>query len=127
VDQLTYVALPLLFALLIAAAVQLDLRDAPSLLRTKPMVLLGQWSYALYLVHATVIYFLIETVGVRPFGDINVVWLLGVTAVSVAASAVLYMAFEHPVEQRLRDLQKRWLARREARVPEAEMAGSPGA
>lgn len=127
VAQATYVALPVLFALLIAAAAQLDLRDAPSLLRSRPMVLLGQWSYALYLVHATVIYALIEWVGVRPSGTINVLWLLAVTAVSVAASAILYSAFEHPVEQRLRGFQKRWLARRAHRVPEAGMAGSPGA
>ena len=42
----------------------------------KPMVMLGQWSYALYLVHAAIIYALIEWIGVRPFGDVNVLWFV---------------------------------------------------
>jgi peptidoglycan/LPS O-acetylase OafA/YrhL len=119
-SQLTYVALPLLFALLIAAAAQLDFDGARSWLRSKPMVLLGQWSYALYLVHATIVYALIELIGVREYhATLNVGWLVLVTALCVAASAGLYSFLEHPVEQRLRGWQKRWLARREtpAAVP----------
>lgn len=113
-SQLTYVALPLLFALLIAAAAQLDFDGARSWLRSKPMVLLGQWSYALYLVHATIVYALIELIGVREYhATLNVGWLVLVTALCIAASAALYTFLEHPVEQRLRGWQKRWLARRE--------------
>ena len=64
--NLSYVVLPLLFASVIASVAQLDCDGARSVLRTKPMVLLGQWSYALYLVHATIIYFLLASTATRP-------------------------------------------------------------
>lgn len=115
--QATYVVLPLLYALLIASAAQMDLRSAQSWLSSRPLVLLGQWSYALYLVHATIIYALIEWIGVRTYSYVNVFWFLGVSAVCIAASAALYTLLEHPVEQRLRAWQKEWLA---SRAPSAE-------
>jgi peptidoglycan/LPS O-acetylase OafA/YrhL len=77
------------------------------------MVWLGQWSYALYLIHATIIYALIEWIGPRSTSVANVGWLGVVTVVCVAASAALYYAVEHPVEQYLRNLQSR-----RTRVPE---------
>lgn len=117
VSQATYVVLPVLYGCIIAAAAQLDFDAARSWLRLKPMVLLGQWSYALYLVHATIVYALIEAIGVRSYSPLaNVIWLGIVTAMAVAASAVLYTIVEHPVERRLREIQKRWLARRSAAV-----------
>jgi peptidoglycan/LPS O-acetylase OafA/YrhL len=89
------------------------------------MVLLGQWSYALYLVHATIVYALIDSIGVRSYSAVrNVAWLGIVTALAVAASAALYTVVEHPVEQRLRNWQKRWLARRAA-VQAAAAPSSP--
>ncbi len=121
--QATYVVLPLLYALLIAAAAQLDLRGRQSWLRSRPLVLLGQWSYALYLIHATIIYALIEWVGVRPYSAVNVVWFALVSALAIGCSALLYTLIEHPLEQRLRSWQRRWLAGRAARRPEA-VAGS---
>jgi peptidoglycan/LPS O-acetylase OafA/YrhL len=125
VSQGTYVVLPLLYACVIAAAAQLDFDAARSWLRTKPMVLLGQWSYALYLVHATIVYALIDSIGVRSYSAVrNVAWLGIVTALAVAASAALYTVVEHPVEQRLRNWQKRWLARRAA-VQAAAAPSSP--
>ncbi len=124
----TYVVLPLLFATLIAATAQLDFDGARSLLRSKAMVLLGQWSYALYLIHAAIIYALIEWIGVRPFGNVNVLWFVLVSALCVAASGVLYHVIEHPVEQWLRAIQRRWIARRSAKVAAgvSEPAPSPG-
>lgn len=124
--QATYVVLPVLFAALIAAAAQLDLDDARSWLRAKPMVLLGQWSYALYLVHATIIYALADWIGVRPYGYVNVVWFLLVSALAIGASALLYTLIEHPIEQRLRGWQKRWLSRRAAVAAEPVTAASAG-
>lgn len=113
VSQATYVVLPVLYAGVIGAAAQLDFDDARSWLRTRPMVLLGQWSYALYLVHATIIYALINWIGVRAYSPVkNVAWFGVVTLLAVGASAVLYTVVEHPVEQRLRQFQKRWLARK---------------
>ena len=126
VAQATYVTLPVLYAAVIAAAAQLDFDGARSWLRTRPMVLLGQWSYALYLVHATIIYALIDSIGVRGYSPVgNVAWLVVVTVLAVAASAALYTVIEHPVEQRLRQFQKRWLARRAA-VPGAASPAFPG-
>lgn len=126
VSQATYVVLPVLYAGVIAAAAQLDFDGARSWLRTKPMVLLGQWSYALYLVHATIIYALIDSIGVRGYSPVkNMLWLGIVTALAVAASAALYTIVEHPVEQRLRQFQKRWLARR-AGAPATASAAAPG-
>lgn len=126
VAQATYVALPVLYAAVIAAVAQLDFDGARSWLRTRPMVLLGQWSYALYLVHATIIYALIDSIGVRGYSPVgNVAWLVVVTVLAVAASAALYTVIEHPVEQRLRQFQKRWLARRAA-APGAASPAFPG-
>lgn len=107
VAYLDYALLPALYGLVIIAAAQLDLRGLPSLLRSKVMVLLGQWSYALYLVHATFIYALVEWIGPRSTSVLNVGWLVAVTVVCVAASAALYHLLEHPVEQYLRNLQRR--------------------
>ena len=108
IAALHYALLPLLFAMLIAAAAQRDIAGVPSLLRSQPMVWLGQWSYALYLVHASIIYALINAIGVRSYSPLlNVVWLGGITVVCVAASAALYYVIEHPLENRLRRLQQR--------------------
>ena len=114
--NLTYVVLPVLYAALIAAAAQLDFDGARSVLRSKPMVLLGQWSYALYLIHASVIYVLLDRYGFQPYDAVeNTLWFGLVTVISIAASAALYTVVEHPVEQRLRQLQRTWIARREGR------------
>lgn len=124
--NLTYVALPVLYALLIAAAAQLDFDGARSALRSKPMVLLGQWSYALYLVHATIIYFLLEQYGFRTYNAFaNVLWFALVTAISVVASAALYTVVEHPLEQRLRNLQRAWIAGREQSSSPAAARATP--
>lgn len=126
VSQATYVFLPVLYGCVIAGAAQLDFDSARSWLRARPMVLLGQWSYALYLVHATIIYALLNRIGVRDYSPVkNVAWLGLVTLLAVAASAVLYTVIEHPVEHRLRQFQKRWLARR-ASAPPAASAAVPG-
>jgi peptidoglycan/LPS O-acetylase OafA/YrhL len=107
VADLSYVALPLLYGLIIAAAAQRDLAGKRSLLAAKPLVVLGQWSYALYLVHATIIYALIYWLGARPYGWTNVLWLGAVSAICIAASGVLYHTIEHPLERRLRHMQRR--------------------
>ncbi|MEP6870904.1 MAG: acyltransferase [Anaerolineaceae bacterium] len=107
IADLSYPAMAVLYGLLIAAAAQRDLARRPSLLRSRPMVLLGQWSYALYLIHATIIYALIELIGVRSYSVLNVGWLVAVSAVTVSAAALLYYGIEHPLEGRLRRMQQR--------------------
>ena len=81
------------------------------------MILLGQWSYALYLVQATIIYAFIEWLGPRPTSFLNVGWLVLISGVCIAASALLYTTIEHPLEGWLRGIQRARLAaaaRREA-------------
>lgn len=99
--------LPLLFAVVIAAAAQRDLDGRPSWLRRPMMVRLGKWSYAFYLVHATIVQVLIVALGHRPPGNINILWLIGVSLAAVIVSATLYHGLEHPLEAWLRSKQKR--------------------
>jgi len=111
VANANYVVLPVLYGLVITAAAQLDLAGAPSFLRDRAMVRLGEWSYALYLIHATVIYALIELIGARSSVQYtNVVWLVGVSVACIVVSAALYQFFEYPVEAWLRAFQKRRVA-----------------
>ena len=111
VANANYVVLPVLYGLVITAAAQLDLAGAPSFLRDRAMVRLGEWSYALYLIHATVIYALIKLIGARSSVQYtNVVWLVGVSVACIVVSAALYQFFEYPVEAWLRAFQKRRVA-----------------
>lgn len=127
VAYLDYAMLPALYGLVIIGAVQVDLAGAPSLLRSRLMVLLGQWSYALYLIHATVIYALIEWIGPRSTSVVNVAWLGVVSVVCLAISAALYHGLEHPVEQYLRGLQRRPPAPAPAEVRSESLPGlTPG-
>jgi peptidoglycan/LPS O-acetylase OafA/YrhL len=123
ISNLSYVVLPLLYGTIIAAVVQLDFDGARSVLRTKTMVSLGQWSYALYLIHASVIYVLLDLYGPQKYQMLeSTLWFGLVTILSIGASAVLYTVIEHPIEQRLRQLQRTWIARRQ---PAAVTAATP--
>ena len=107
VAYLNFAALPVLYALIIAAAAQLDLNGAPSLLRSRLLVTLGQWSYALYLIQASIIYALVEWLGPRQTSITNVGWLVVVSALCIGASGILYTVIEHPTERRLRAMLRR--------------------
>ena len=108
IADLNYPMLAVLYASIIAAAAQLDLGAQRSWLRLRPMVALGQWSYALYLIHATIIYGFIHVFGSRQSVVFaNAWWLLLISLVAVAASGILYHAIEYPVERRLRGMLKR--------------------
>jgi len=90
------------FAATIAAIAARDLRGEPSLLRSRPLVALGDMSYAFYLLHATVIYALLSVMGPQRVGLITVpLWLLA-TALSIAGAAVLHYFIERPLEKRMR-------------------------
>ncbi len=98
-----YAILPLLYGLVIVAAARLDLEARPSVLRWKPMVRLGEWSYALYLVHATIIYALMEVFGTHYRAMwTNLGWLALASVIAIAASALLYHLVEQPLERWLR-------------------------
>jgi peptidoglycan/LPS O-acetylase OafA/YrhL len=96
-------ALPFL-VLLVLGAVTLDLEGARSWLCARPMLRLGEWSFALYLVHKPI--FLLteqwnwwnQATGV--FGDL--VGFSGFCVLVIAAAAMLYYGVERPLERTLR-------------------------
>ncbi|MEO6941441.1 MAG: acyltransferase [Terrimesophilobacter sp.] len=91
-----------IFAATIAAIAARDLRGEPSLLRSRLLVALGDMSYAFYLLHATIIYFLLSIIGVHGFGVATVpVWLLGLS-LSIGGAAILHYLIERPIEKRMR-------------------------
>lgn len=100
-----------LYALLIVAVATRDLTGKPMLLRSRPMVRLGTWSYSFYLVHATVLYGLSEVwFGRQPASWNNLGPLLVALAIAIASAAALYRLVEHPAERALRRMLKRPVA-----------------
>ena len=95
--------LTLLYGFLILAVASRDMRGGRSLLRSRPLVALGQWSYAFYLIHATILYAIKEYHGVAgPIGWSNLTWYAGVLIISIFASWLLYKFVERPMERKLR-------------------------
>jgi len=89
------------FAALIAAVAAADLGERRSWLASKPMVLLGEASFALYLVHASVVLLLAEQGhGQRFLGGLGLAGLAVV--LSVLASVLLHRGVERPAEARIR-------------------------
>ena len=100
----------LLFCLLIGVVAARDSRGQKSVLRWRPLVILGEWSFAFYLVHATCIYFVRDFVGQRPASWSNLVWYAGLLVISLAVAGALHLLVEKPLERRLRG----WWAMRQA-------------
>ena len=90
------------FAVVILASAGSDLRGEGTWFASSTWVLLGQWSFAFYLVHQMIIYLVL--VHASPQGSLWV-WaaeVLGLLLAAVVASAGLYYAIERPFERRLR-------------------------
>lgn len=103
------------FALAVIAAAQHDLDGKRSWLGCSLLVKLGQWSFALYLLHH-----LVYSLGKqwRPglsFGE-RYVMVLGLLFCAILVSAVAYEWFERPIERRIRS----WGRARDSRVTAAE-------
>jgi peptidoglycan/LPS O-acetylase OafA/YrhL len=75
-------------------------------------VKLGEWSFAFYLVHATVIYLALRVFGYQEPSWRNVVWFAVLFAVDLLLAWALYRFIEHPVERRMR----RWKDARDAKA-----------
>ncbi|MFF1412014.1 acyltransferase family protein [Streptomyces sp. NPDC058289] len=122
-DALGQVSAPL-FALVVVAVAQRDLAGGASWLRARPMVALGEWSYAFYLLHFTVLFEISSAVfdkksiiefymrPVQPSWS-NAGWALLALFVTLAVCALLYQFYERPVERLLRHR----IGRRTAPVP----------
>jgi peptidoglycan/LPS O-acetylase OafA/YrhL len=91
------------FGLLLVACARRDVSGAGSVLGSHAMIRLGEWSFALYLLHQLVIRAATQA-GFGPDGTIpaTVPFIAGTLAVSVALSALLYSLVERPAERRLR-------------------------
>ncbi|MGY2067495.1 acyltransferase family protein [Blastococcus sp. SYSU DS0619] len=112
----TFLALPAVLVFLGAAASH-DLSGRPSWLSRPGMVRLGEWSFALYLVHPLVMHALLRGWGLPVLhGPAAVAGLLGFLAVAVLAAAVAYHALERPAERVLR-------GRRRAETAPAQRVG----
>lgn len=113
-------ALLILFSLLICAAASSDLRGVKSLaFRSRFIVILGEWSYAFYLIHATLIYFTLEIMGHRVSGLTGLLWFAVLLVGSIAAAGALHVWIERPVERVLRAWQNKRVAKRPASAAES--------
>ena len=90
------------FSTLILAAALTDLDRRPSPLRSPSLVRLGQWSFALYMVHELGMR-LVYAAGVRSDRLVNFLAYLAAGAASVGVAGAIYRWYERPLERRLRD------------------------
>lgn len=104
-----------LCAAMIATIAWRDVIGRRSLLRTRPLVLLGEWSYAFYLVHATFIYIARDLFGKELVSWSNLWWYALLLVISLAAAAALHHTVERPLERRLRT----WWDTRKSPAPPA--------
>ena len=115
----TFAVLPAILLVLGAAARQ-DLAGRRSWAARRQVVRLGEWSFALYLVHPLVMH-AVRRLGQLPVleGPVAVLGLVAFVVLATAAAAVAYVVVERPAE--------RWLrGSRRAESPEVERAGRAG-
>ncbi|MFE6165779.1 acyltransferase family protein [Streptomyces sp. NPDC056486] len=122
-DALGQVTAPL-YILLVVAVAQRDIAGGTSWLRTRPMVALGEWSYAFYLLHFTVLFEISSSVFerksimefyMRPVVPdwSNAGWALLALVITTALCALLHQFYERPAELWLRTR----IGRRSPRIP----------
>ena len=99
----------IIFALMIIGTASRELRGQPSVFSLHPMVKLGEWSFAFYLVHATVIYTALGAFGSHP-GWNGLLWYPPLLAVSIGLAAAVHLWVEKPLERKIRH---GWDARRD--------------
>lgn len=92
------------------------LRGRKSLFDTRLQVKLGEWSFAFYLVHATVIYLALRIFGFQDPSWRNLGWMLVILAVDIVLAWALHAFIERPVERRMR----RWKDRRDQKKTAVE-------
>jgi peptidoglycan/LPS O-acetylase OafA/YrhL len=105
VTQIGVLVVP--FALLVVALAQRDLAGRATPLARPSLVLLGEWSYAFYLVHKEILEAIGHHTAYALAGGRAVLWLLGGLAAASAGAYLLFTWVERPAERRLRDAQPR--------------------
>ncbi|MCW2289863.1 peptidoglycan/LPS O-acetylase OafA/YrhL [Leucobacter luti] len=88
------------------------LRGRASLFEAKWQVKLGEWSFAFYLIHATVIYLALRIIGYQEASWRNLAWFAVVLAIDIVLAWALHSWVERPVERRMR----RWKDARDQRT-----------
>lgn len=88
--------------LLILTSAAREMRGTKGWAGARPIVVLGEWSYAFYLIHATILYTALSLFGYQRGGWTAVGWLLGTLTLSILAAAALHMWVERPLESRMR-------------------------
>ena len=105
VGNLRVVAITLVpFALLLMACAQRDAdADPPAWLHHRALLVLGQWSYAFYLVHILVLMAVGRAIeGADPSAAARVALLAPALALAILAASALFRFVEYPLERRLR-------------------------
>ena len=116
-----------LYALVIAAAAVRDIDGKRSFLRHPAMVSLGQWSYAFYLTHATVIYAARLIWGQQPSSARNLFFVFPLLVATTFVAFVFYRLVEHPLERRLRSMLPPLEPDRRVDAPETDAVSAPSA
>jgi peptidoglycan/LPS O-acetylase OafA/YrhL len=92
-------------ALLIVASAQRDIENRPTVWTWGPLVLLGEWSYAFYLLHQLVLrvwakafhaHLRVSSLSAGGF------WFVCLLLTSILAAAILFNVVERPLERRIR-------------------------
>ena len=105
-------------AVAIVALAQKALAGKRSWFESKLQVKLGEWSFAFYLVHATVIYLALRIFGLQEPSWANLLWFGVVLVIDLVLAWALHSFVERPLEKRMR----RWKDRRHAERLEAVAA-----
>ncbi|WP_091704472.1 acyltransferase [Microbacterium sp. cf046] len=121
-------AMTILFGVLIVSTSTREMAGSARWMRWRPLVALGEWSFAFYLIHATVIYTALTIFGLQPAGWQNLGWFAVLAVIAIAMAAALHLWLERPVESRLRVREVEWRRRREAKrvAAAAPVVSAPG-
>lgn len=109
IEHVDQVMAPLLFAWLLGVAAGQDLSGRRGVLASKPLVLLGAWSYAFYLVQFFPLNLATHLWGRQEPSNDNIVDVLVLTAIVTGLAALLYYTVERPTERWLRSRPPRLL------------------
>lgn len=97
-------------AIAIVALAQRGLAGKRSWLESRWQIKLGEWSFAFYLVHATMIYLALRIFGLQDASWRNLLWFAVILAVDLVLAWALHSFVERPLERRMRG----WKDRRDA-------------
>lgn len=97
-------------AVAITALAQKGLAGKRSWFESSLQVKLGEWSFAFYLVHATMIYLAMRIFGLQEPSWRNLIWFAALLAVDLVLAWALHSFVERPLERRLRQ----WKDQRDA-------------